>query len=174
MLKEIEAEKERLDEFSGQEEAFKGVSEDDFNRLTSRLRPMVYDMSLPLKRSAGYMNIGAKNEAEQQIAYITPEIVKLIQARKTEEEIVEIRGRIKSYDRDAGIGKVQSDDLPRVLNFSVPIIFRTHLRDTILAAMRENLVTIVCRYVVDESHNPTSLILLDVLITEHRPPQEIG
>lgn len=174
MLKEVEAEKERLEEFSGLEANLNGVDETDFNRLTSRLRPMVSDMSLPLKRSAGYMNIGAKNEGYQQLAYITPEIVKLIQARTTEEEITEIRGRIKSYDRDAGIGKVQSDELPRVLNFTVPIVFRAQLRDKILAAMRENTVTIVCRYVVDEGHNPTSLILLDVIVGPSQPPRSLS
>lgn len=170
MFREVEAEQEREEEFQGIEKKLGEVDEADLNKLTSRLRPMVSEMSLPLKRSADFMNIGTKDKKHEHVAYITTEIVRLIQARTTEEELTEIRGRVKSYDRDAGVGKVQSDDLPRVLNFIVPLVDRAELRDKILAAMRENTVIIVCRFVIDEGKNPTSLILVDVKFSPKAKP----
>jgi hypothetical protein len=166
MLRELEAEREREEEFSDDQDELANLDEGALNKLTSRLRPMVGDISLPLKRSATTMTIGSAESEHENLAYITTDIVRLIQTRTPEDELVEIRGHIKSYDRDIGLGKVQSDELPRVLNFIVPVAERRNLRDQILAAMRINVVTLVVRRVVDDGGNPTSLILVDLEFDE--------
>jgi hypothetical protein len=166
MLREIEAEQEREEEFESSKGALREIDEEALNALTSRLRPMVSEIALPLRKSASRMSVGSNVPHRKQLLHITPAIVDMIQSRSTERKHTTLVGRIKAYDRDAGVGKIQSEELPRVLTFLVPPDRRLEMRDDILAAMKYNLVTIVCRRVVDESGLPTSLILISVQIPQ--------
>ncbi len=160
---ELQAEVQREKEFEAYQDQLEQVDEEKINRLTSRLRPMVSEMALPLRRSADKMSI-SHGTKESVYAHIDQSIVSQIQSRNTEEDIVEVVGHVRSYDRDSGVGKVTSDQLLRVLNFSVPPGDRRRLRDKVLDAMRKEKVILLCRRILDESGLPTSLILVDVKI----------
>ncbi|HEX3666157.1 MAG TPA: hypothetical protein VHU23_13110 [Rhizomicrobium sp.] len=164
-LLELIAERDREGEIKKAEKTLVGFDESSINKLTSRLRPMVSEIALPLKRSANRMSIGSAS-ANDNFIFLTDEIVKDIQARSPEEDTTTIIGRVKSYDRDAGVGKVQSGDLHRILNFIVPVPRRDELRDWILAAMQRDNVQLTCRRILDESGFPTSLILLDIKLDD--------
>ncbi|CDX43061.1 hypothetical protein MPLDJ20_60097 [Mesorhizobium plurifarium] len=161
MRDELEAEVQREKEFSDHMDALEGVEESTMNRLTSRLRPMVPEMALPLRRSADRMSM-SHGEPDTTYANITPSVVAAIQDRDAEEIVVELIGHVKSYDRDSGVGKVTSEELLRVLNFVVPLRDRARLRDRILEAMKRERVLLLCRRIVDRSGLPTSLILIDL------------
>jgi hypothetical protein len=160
-LDELGAEAERERQFEKYKEALEKIDETTFNRLTSRLRPSIKDISLPLRKSATRMSIGDAR-AKRTFMYMDLAIAEAIQHRRLEEEVVEIEGRVKSYDRDSGAGKFKSPEFPRVLNFIVPISEKARLRDSILSAMRRDRVVLKCRRQVDDSGMPTSIILLDV------------
>src|SRR6185437_1666244 len=162
MVREVEAKAEREEEFSTARGQLEKIDETEFSKLTSRLRAMVYDMTLPLKRSATRMSMGAPEHSRPQLAHITSDIVKLITAHAAEEDTKWITGRVKSYDRDSGVGKVKSKELPRVLNFIVPLSERQRLRDFVLVAMQRDSVSLEVRRTLDESGNPTSLALLNI------------
>ena len=132
MLREIQSEDEREKEFENAKDELNEIDEDSLNKLTSRLRPMVPEIALPLRNSATRMSLGSDKPKHQRLMHLTDDIVKLVQGRKTEKEPSVIIGRIKAYDRDSGVGKVQSALLPRVLNFVVPQNRRDELRDSIL------------------------------------------
>jgi hypothetical protein len=85
-----------------------------------------------------------------------------IQDKQSEDRIVPISGRVKSFDRDSGVGKVASPEFHRVLNFVVPIRDRVILGGKILEAMTRDTVLLYCRRVVDKSGQPTSLVLIDI------------
>ncbi|MBX3446397.1 MAG: hypothetical protein KF765_06555 [Parvibaculaceae bacterium] len=131
------------------------------NQLTSRLRPIIKEMALPLKQSTKQMSIGAANDNRKYV-HMDPSIVRAIQSRHTEDEVVAVEGHVKSYDRDLGVGKVKSDLYLRSLNFTVPIGDRKRLRNAILTAMTKDKTILHCRQVIDESGLPTSLIVLEV------------
>lgn len=158
---EIKAEQQRESEFSEHLEQLEAVDEDTINKLTSRLRPMVPEMALPLRRSADRMSL-SHGDASTAYAHLDEDVVRAIQTRSTEETVVEVVGHVRSYDRDNGVGKINSDDLHRTLNFVVPVADRRRLRDSILNAMRLDKVKLLCRRVVDDSGLPTSLILIEV------------
>jgi hypothetical protein len=162
---EIFAEQEREKEFVAHDSALQQIDESTMNQLTSRLRPMIQEIGLPLRRSADKMTIGRGTDASVY-AELNPRIVAAIQDKKSETATTQIIGRIKGYDRDGGVGKVDSPELPRVLNFIVPRQDRSRLLDLILRAMRLENVLIVCRRIVDKSDLPTSLILVDVVLPE--------
>lgn len=161
MRDEVQAEVQREQEFEDYREQLESLDEDRLNRLTSRLRPMVSEIALPLRRSADKMSI-SHGEKETTYAHLDLELVRSIQNRESEEHIVEVTGHVRSYDRDSGIGKITSNELHRVLNFVVPISDRVRLRDQILNAMRKDTVVLLCRRIVDQSGLPTSLILIEV------------
>jgi hypothetical protein len=136
--------------------------------ITSRLRPMIPEMTLPLRRSAKKMFLG-RSRSDQPYIFLDEKIARSLVEKSSEVDIVTITGRVKSYDRDAGIGKFVSDALPRVLNFIIPINDRARLRDLVLEAMRRNRVAISCRRTIDQSGLPTSLTLIDVFLDHDEP-----
>jgi hypothetical protein len=172
MADELRAEVKRLAEFRDSEDELKKIDEDTLNKLTSRLRPMIPEMTLPLRRSAKTMYLGP-SATDRPYIFINDEIAKSLLRKESAEEVSDILGRVRSYDRDAGVGKFSSDELPRVLNFLVPLRERDSLRDKILEAMRMDEVVLRVRKVVDQSGLPTSLILTDViLLTQDSDDQE--
>jgi hypothetical protein len=158
---ELEAETKRIEEFKDNSKELEQIDEQTMNRLTSRIRPMIPEMTLPLRRSAKSMYLAPSN-GSRPFVFINDEIARSLVQKTSEEEVSEIEGRVKSYDRDAGIGKFTSSELPRVLNFVVPLSERDQLRDQILEAMRRNKVVLACRKITDQSGLATSLILIDI------------
>jgi hypothetical protein len=160
---ELEAEQQRLEEFKEAETELRGIDETSMNRLTSRVRPMIPEMTLPLRRSADKMFM-SPSKSSRPYVFLNKELARNLTEKQSDEEVSDIAGRVKGYDRDAGVGKFSSPDLPRPLNFIVPIRNRDELRDKILDAMRRNRVVLRCRKTTDKSGMPTSLILIDVFV----------
>ena len=158
---ELEAEQQRIEEFKNSEIELRGIDEKSMNKLTSRVRPMIPEMTLPLRRSAEKMFISPSRSSRPYV-FLNKDLARNLTEKESEKEISDIVGRVKGYDRDAGVGKFSSPDLPRTLNFIVPLQARDELRDKILEAMRRNRVILRCRKTVDKSGMPTSLILIDV------------
>lgn len=163
MQRELRAELEREREIKKVEDSLKVLDPKSVARLTSRVRPMVTEMGLPLRKSAKVFTIGAANE-NKPLAYFDEARVAAVESKTVEEESVTITARIKSYDRDAGVGKLVSEEFTRKLNFIVPPDRRTDLQAKILQAMSEHVDTakIEVLRVVDKSKQATSLILIDI------------
>jgi hypothetical protein len=161
MKDELEAEQQRIKEFHESQSELEGIDEGTMNELTSRVRPIIPEMTLPLRRSADKMFLSSSKEARAYV-FLNDQLVKNLSEKRSDQEITDIVGRVKGYDRDAGVGKFSSPELPRVLNFIVPLREREQVRDRILDAMKRNKVILRCRKVVDQSGLPTSLILIDI------------
>ena len=161
MGEELEAEIRRIAEFQDSEDDLNKIDEDTLNQLSSRLRPMIPEITLPLRRSAKTMYLGGSPKAKPFI-FVNKEIAESVVKKESEETIADIIGRVNGYDRDAGVGKFSSSELPRPLNFIVPLRDRAALRDKILSAMRRDRVLVRCRKIIDQSGMPTSLILIDI------------
>ena len=133
-------------------------------RLSSRVRPMFGEMALPMRwKDIREFTIGAANE-NRPLAYFNAARVAALESKSVEEEPVTIECRVHGYDRDAGVGRVSSPELPRRLKFIVPPERRNYLHPKILEAMDDRVDTVLLEVlrVVDRSKMPTSLILLDV------------
>ena len=96
---EIAAEQQREKEFEAHVQELQRIDEDSINTLTSRLRPMIQEIGLPLRRSADKMTIGGGADTNVY-AELTPTVIAAIQDRTSETEVSQIIGRIKGYDRD--------------------------------------------------------------------------
>jgi hypothetical protein len=167
IAKELEAEREREKEIKAVEKHLEKLDPQAVARLTSRVRPMINDMGLPLRKSAKFFTIGAAND-DRPLAYFDADRVAAIQSKTTEEVPSRYSCRIRGYDRDAAVGKVKSEEFRRVLTFIVPPDRKVELQPKILAAMEDDVDTVVSEFlkIVDKSNQPTSLILLNVLTDE--------
>ena len=130
-------------------------------KLTSRVRSIVPDMGLPLKRSAEKLEI-YQDSSREPIVVLDEKSISLLSSRTVDENIVKIFGRVKSYDRDRRIGKISSSQLDRVLNFIVAPQSELILLPLVLKAMTVNEVVIDCQQIIDKSGLPTSSILVDI------------
>ncbi len=159
---EILREQERLDQTGEYREELEKISPEQLAKLTSRLRPMIPEMALPLKKSADSLQIEGGAD-RKPLVLLNPTNVAEIVEKELEEETIEIPVHVRSYDRDRGVGKVTSADLPRQMNFVVPPSEQTRLLLDILDAMAKEIVVFVCRLYRDKSGEPTSILLEDIL-----------
>lgn len=166
MERELEAELEQDREIRKIEKRLKVLDPRSVARLSSRIRPMVKEMGLPLRRDIKDFTIGAANE-NKPLAYFNAARVAAVESKKVEEEPVVVECRIHGYDRDASIGKVSSEEFARKLKFIVPPERRLELHPKILRAMHDSVDTVFLEVlrVVDKSKQPTSLILMDIRMT---------
>lgn len=158
MQDELLSEHQRNQDIGGARAALEQVDSRKLVTLSSRLRSIVPDIAKPLEKSADEVLISA-NDSRAPTIRINKSTVREISEKLIEEDVVEMKVRLRSYDRDRGIGKVSSPSLPRQLNILVPPEKMRVVRDSILEAMRREEVMISCRIVLDRSGLPTSLIL---------------
>jgi hypothetical protein len=162
MQSELTDEQSRTEAISKDRTALERIPGEKLARLTSRLRPMIPEMAKPLSKSADSIGIEA-SDGEHRLVVLTRENVQEIAEKDLEETPTEIVVRVKSYDRDRGVGKVSSETFDRQLNFSVAPSNQDRLLFKILDAMTRDQVTFLCRRFVDRSGFPTSLLLEDIV-----------
>jgi hypothetical protein len=122
---------------------------------------MLPEMALPLNKSASTLVIEGGQKSKPLIL-LNPENVRELVEKQLDEETTDFVVHVKSYDRDRGVGKVSSHDLPRQLNFSVSPVLQLELLHKILEAMAKEQVVFTCRVFRDRSGEITSLVLEDV------------
>lgn len=163
--KELLAELERSEQIEADRDALEGIPKEKLDKLTSRLRPMLPEMALPLKRSADTLSIEAGEKQKPLILLNPTNVAELIEKTPDEKPVV-LNVHVRSYDRDRGVGKVTSTELPRQLNFVVAPLDQPRLLLKVLEAMRLDNVDILCKRYFDKSGQPTSIVLEDVLLNE--------
>jgi hypothetical protein len=151
----------RQQQFDSYEEELGKIDEQKLALLTSRVRPMVGEIALPLKRSATTMSLGVA-KSERSICFLDKERAEAIQRRKLAENEVIVICHIHSYDRDGGYGKLSSELFGRTLNFSVTPRSRKTLLSKVLQAMTVDKVKCVLRLMKDDSGIVTSVVLQDI------------
>ena len=163
---ELTAEREREREFDAYRSELEKVDEEDISKLTSKLRGMVGEMALPLRRSADQMHIVASND-NKEIVYLNPEIARQVQRKKIDDELSGIEVRVRSFDRDTGVVKVTGDTFDRPMTVIIPLHNRNYLGEKVRQALAVDQVGMVVRRVLDASGHATSYILSDVKFAEN-------
>lgn len=161
LMLETQQEANRQELIANSKLALERVPAANLAKLTSRLRPMLPDMALPLKRSANSLTIESGPKRKPLILLNPLNVQELTEKRldpRSEEYIV----HVKSYDRDRGVGKATSLDFDRHLSFIVAPADQERLRPLILEAMEKDRVIFTCNTFRDKSNQITSLFLRDV------------
>lgn len=159
MRTELVTEAQREELFKNGIEELEKIDESVKQKLISRSSTIASDMAVPIKRSADVIELSS-SIAKHPILILDSNNAKRISSTTLEPNETTIIGRVKSYDRDSGVGKIVSDQLNRPLNFSVSPNIRSIWRDTILEAMRRNNVALICHRYVDRGKLPSSLLFV--------------
>lgn len=161
--------KDRLSLMEKREESFQeyrseleSVEDERMLRLTSKVRPQIAEMALPLRKSASYMAL-TSGESRNVSARLNSEEAHDINSRRLSDEAMDQAVRLAAYDRDTGVGKLDLLDISlKRVSFSVPPASRNRLRSKIAEAIDKEAVQAVFRVFKDQSGQITSVILEDI------------
>jgi hypothetical protein len=83
------------------------INPTDMSRLTSRVRPMVQEVALPLRRSASSFTLSDPAN-DNVLAFFDSQRAQALSERESLEEPIRLTCKIKAYDREIGVGKLRS------------------------------------------------------------------
>lgn len=144
--------------------ALSNISPEDERKLAGQLRKTVTDMSLPLRSSADNLNVSSPKIG--RIADLDRESVRAITEVSEDDLPITMRGSIKSYDVESGVGKFRYDEQPHPIPFRVPTASKEPLKGIILDGMKKEDVLITGYFVRDAYKNVISIILDNILEDE--------
>lgn len=131
------------------------------DRLTNKLRPMVGEIALPLRRSADRCYLG-NNANDNAYVRLTRERTAEVVGSRIDDTPIVFRGVLRSYDRYTYRGKIESDEFEKTMYFTVELDKRAELRSKVISAMRKREVEFTCVSYRSPSGAVTSLILRDI------------
>lgn len=156
----MEKREQSLNEYRSQIE---NIDNDKILKLTSKVRPQIADMALPLRKSANNMALTYGSERTVAARLNIAEAFD-INSRELSSEVSTEEIRIAAYDRDTGVGKldIPSLDIKRI-NFSVPLGIRVRMRPKLAVAIDRDTVPSMLRLFQDRSGAITSALIEDIL-----------
>ncbi|QCK84750.1 hypothetical protein E8L99_02615 [Phreatobacter aquaticus] len=158
---EFEESARREADFSEVRQKLEQIDNSKLVQLTTKVRPQVEEIGLPLRRSATIMSLQVGRE--RPIATFDSEAIQNINDRVIDEIEAVHELRMFAYDRDAGYGKCDVTDIGVYrITFSVPVDMRGRLRKKILEAIDKDATTATVRFVRNRDKTITSAILIDV------------
>lgn len=131
------------------------------DKLVARVRPIFSELAVPFASSATSLTIGNKKSADSYYR-LDSDRLDLIRSRLLDETEVELRVRIKSYDRENGTGRMRSDDFSGIKSFQVDPDVRNEVQPEIIRAMNKRDVTITCARYTDKNGIVTSYVVKSV------------
>lgn len=137
------------------------IDSSQYVELTSRIRPIVREMALPLRRSARTMSFGSTSKGDEFVEIDRAE-AEMIARREISDKLVTFECHIRSFDRDSGVGKLTAEEFSRSMNFTIPLTRRTALTDAVIEAMKLDKVTVSGYNVIDGSGATVSFIFEQV------------
>lgn len=137
------------------------IDPDELMKLISRTSTIAPEMAIPMKRSADFAEF-TTSRSKLPILILDEKTANRVATRKLDPEVFEIKGRVRSYDVDRGVGKFVSPELNRQLNFSVAPALQAPWLDEILAAMKREKSILKCQKFIDRGNLPSSLIFLGI------------
>jgi hypothetical protein len=163
MNDEYTARRIREEKIEKYEPSLKKVSSDDLRKLTSRARPLVSEIALPLRKSAKRLSFVTDREKRRSLARLDSDQVAALNERNVSGAQIELLVRIKSYDRESGWGKVRVAEGGSIIPFMIPPSVRYELAPKIAQALTAREIKISAHSIMNRSKEITSLILDDVL-----------
>ena len=156
----------REEQFLRSVPALNAISEADMNKLVTKLRPMVGDIALPLRRSADRCYIGDASNDNSYVRLDEDRVVD-VTSRELDDDEFETEGLIRSFDRYTFHGKIEeSDDFDKTMYYTVEVENRSFLRPKLIAALRNRKLKIRYATYRDAAGNITSLVLRDIELPE--------
>ncbi|WP_201863504.1 DUF7946 domain-containing protein [Microvirga soli] len=158
---QLESDVARNERLGAYEDQLTAIPQEDIAKLTSRTRPVMQEIGLPLRKSAE--TVGFKyDDAPAPFVQFDREDIDFLDSRLIDDQDSSYVGSFKSYDRESGLGKFRELPLGKIHNFIIPANSRTLLQDKISDALRRTKSVFVGKAVRDHSQIMTSIIISDI------------
>ncbi len=164
-VNDIESDVYRNQKLAGYENELARIPRDDLAQLASRIRPMVSEIGLPLRKSADVISFFSGDE-EKAFGRFDEEQIEALESRSVDEQETNIEASLKSYDRENGTGKLREYQIGGIHTFVIPINRRRDMAPKIAKAFQRKLSVFIGNIVRDSAGNMTSFILNDVLAAD--------
>lgn len=161
----LKANLEREKTITQYSDEFSTIDTDSSNSLCGQLRKAVPDMTLPLRSSANQMNISGK-DARSPIAALDFETGKSIGEDTLDQNLITMRGKIKSFDREQATGKFRYNDTLAPISFSVASERKTNLLPKVILGLQMKTILVSAQFVRDTFGNVKSVIIWDLFPEE--------
>ncbi|WP_440959162.1 hypothetical protein ACFELO_03355 [Oceanicaulis sp. LC35] len=139
-------------------QAFSEVSSEKKFDLINKIRPQMYEIGIPLRKSADNLTIISEDEKSKKSDNITIVDIEGLSGNTIDTNKSIIAGSLKRYDKENGWGKIRETSSSKIVNFLVRKNEKRKLLTEILDAMESDKVIISGFYVRDPSGAPTYLI----------------
>ena len=154
---EIETELNRQSLLQDSEEEFARISPQAEEEIIRRVREIIPDLAVPLRRSATQFQIRGSGGQRPIAALNETRLEQLRTSRSGQEDI--FVGNLQRYDKTQGYGRFQIRGDRSPVTFTVRPEARAELRDRIIDAMKEPQVEIIFTPIFDGTGKITKLIL---------------
>lgn len=161
---EYESRVEREEILKAHRDKLKNIPTEDIRKLTTRVRPLVGEVGLPLRKSAKRVAFRVKDgEANRKIMRVDLEGLANLSDQTLEGDIVALQVKFKAYDRESGWGKVRAVGTGQILPFLITAADRVQLAELVAQGLTEKENTITAHSYVNKSGEVTSLVLISVV-----------
>jgi hypothetical protein len=160
---QLESDVARNERLASYEDKLTAISPGDIAKLTSKARPMMKEIGLPLRKSAEVVSFRYDDVPTPFVQFDRGDI-EFLDSRMIDENDSSYTGSFKSYDRENGMGKFRELPIGKIHNFIVPASSRTFLHDKISEALKSSKSIFVGKAVRDQSKVMTSLIIHDIYV----------
>lgn len=133
----------------------------ELDKLVAKVRPIFSEVAVPFSSSATNLTIG-RGKNKDKYYRLDGERLDFIKSRVLDETEVELRVRIKSYDRETGTGRMRSDNFVGVKSFQVDPDVRGEVQPEIIRAMNRRDVTLGCARYTDKNGIVTSYVVRSI------------
>jgi hypothetical protein len=141
---------------------FDDLDQDLETKLTDRLRKIMPDLGVPLKRSAVRLNIGL-DESAVPVASLNDARIKQITAVSRDDQAVTMTGAIVRLDKDFGFGRFRPQGTRNALPFVTPREVFSANRDSFIRSFGASQVTVVGLPFRDGIGNIVRFMMLQIL-----------
>ena len=137
------------------------IDYEQVDKLVAKVRPIFNEVAVPFASSATSLTIGTKKNVDRYYR-LDADRLEVIKSRLLDETEIELRVRIKSYDRETGTGRMRSDQFVGIKSFQVDPDVRKEVQPAIIQAMNKREIDLTCVRYTDKNGIVTSYVVRSV------------
>lgn len=157
----LESDVKRRKILSNNDKRLSDIDYEQIDKLVAKVRPIFNEVAVPFASSATSLTIGTKKNVDRYYR-LDADRLEVIKSRVLDETEIELRVKIKSYDRETGTGRMRSDQFVGVKSFQVDPDVRKDVQPAIIQAMNRREIDLTCVRYTDKNGIVTSYVVRSV------------
>jgi hypothetical protein len=163
LYERIIADQQRRLELAEYRPEFRRINDDQEAGLITMSAPLLKEMNVPLRRSANRVTIRSTKDGDRRdILRADKEMADAVELAVVDRHVTTIDLNIIQFNKQSGWGRFQNDEWDGNPPFSVPGDLLQDIRETVVNAMKLELVEVDCFFVRSPAGIPQRVIVTDI------------